>query len=128
MKVAFYTLGCKVNQYETEAMKNLFQKNSYEIVQDFEDADIFIINSCTVTSASDRKTRQMIRKFKKSNQDSIIIITGCYSQNHGEELKNNQDIDIIIGTKEKNKILEITNDYINKHIKHKKVLDFRKKE
>ncbi len=128
MKVAFYTLGCKVNQYETEAMKNLFKKNGFHIVENVDDADIFIINSCTVTSASDRKTRQMIRKFKKNNENSIMILTGCYSQNHREELKNNQNIDIIIGTKEKSKILEITNDYINEHIKHNEVSDFLKNE
>ncbi len=128
MNVAFYTLGCKVNQYETEAMKNLFEKNGFYIVDNSDDADIFIINSCTVTSASDRKTRQMIRKFKKNKENSIMILTGCYSQNHGEELKNNQNIDIIIGTKEKSKILEITNDYINKHIKHKEILEFEKNE
>ncbi len=128
MKVAFYTLGCKVNQYETEAMKNLFKKNGFHIVDNSDNADIFIINSCTVTSASDRKTRQMIRRFKKNNENSIMILTGCYSQNHGEELKNNKNVDIIIGTKEKSKILEITNDYINKHIKHSEIVDFEKNE
>ncbi len=128
MNVAFYTLGCKVNQYETEAMKNLFKKNGYKIVEETENADIFIINSCTVTSASDRKTRQTIRKFGKKNTESIIILTGCYSQNYGEDLKKNLNIDIIIGTKEKSKILEITTDYIKNHIKHDKVKEFQKNE
>jgi len=128
MNVAFYTLGCKVNQYETEAMKNLFKKNGHKIVEETEKADIFIINSCTVTSASDRKTRQTIRKFKKKNTDSIVVLTGCYSQNYGEDLKKNLNIDIIIGTKEKSKILEITNDYIKKHIKHDNVEEFEKNE
>ncbi|MFO7887998.1 MAG: tRNA (N(6)-L-threonylcarbamoyladenosine(37)-C(2))-methylthiotransferase MtaB [Eubacteriales bacterium] len=128
MNVAFYTLGCKVNQYETEAMKNLFKKNGYNIVEETENADIFIINSCTVTSASDRKTRQTIRKFRKKNTESIIIITGCYSQNYGEDLKKDLNIDIIIGTKEKSKILEITTDYIKNHIKHDKVKEFQKNE
>src|SRR6056297_2716116 len=128
MNVAFYTLGCKVNQYETEAMKNLFKKNGYKIVEETEKANIFIINSCTVTSASDRKTRQTIRKFGKKNTESIIILTGCYSQNYGEDLKKNLNIDIIIGTKEKSKILEITTDYIKNHIKHDKVKEFQKNE
>ncbi len=128
MKVAFYTLGCKVNQYETEAMKNLFKKEGFSIVDQSDDTDIFIVNSCTVTTASDRKTRQMIRKFKRKNKNSIMIITGCYSQNHIDELKNNENIDIIIGTKEKNKILEITKDYINSNIKHNDIEDFTKEE
>jgi len=128
MKVAFYTLGCKVNQYETEAMKNLFKNNEFQIVEENNEADVFIINSCTVTSASDRKTRQMIRKFKKSNDSSIMILTGCYSQNHADELKNNENIDIIIGTKEKSKILEITNDFIKNHTKHFKIKEFQRKE
>lgn len=128
MKVAFYTLGCKVNQYETEAMKNLFINNGFQIVEETDEADIFIINSCTVTSASDKKTRQMIRRFKRNNDNSILILTGCYSQNHADDLKKNENIDIIIGTKEKNRILEITNEYINKHIKHDEVKKFLPKE
>lgn len=128
MKVAFYTLGCKVNQYETEAMKNLFKNAGFSIIEEENTADIFIINSCTVTSASDRKTRQMMRRFKKNNSNGILILMGCYSQNHGDELKNNQDVDIIIGTKEKSKVLEITQDYINKKIKHQSVQEFDRKE
>jgi len=79
-KVAFYTLGCKVNQYETQALINIFKDAGYEIVDFSETADIYLINTCTVTSLSDRKSRQMIRRAKKLYSDSIVVVTECYDQ------------------------------------------------
>ncbi|MFS8540544.1 MAG: tRNA (N(6)-L-threonylcarbamoyladenosine(37)-C(2))-methylthiotransferase MtaB, partial [Tissierellales bacterium] len=86
-KVAFYTLGCKVNQYETEAMEEMFRKRGYEIVSFEDKADIYIINTCTVTNLGDRKSRQFIRRAKKLNEDSIVAAVGCYSQIAPEEVE-----------------------------------------
>lgn len=106
-KVAFYTLGCKVNQYETEAMEEIFEKNGYTIVKDDEIADIYVINTCTVTNLSDRKSRQYIRRAKKLNEESIVAVVGCYSQVSPEEVSKIEDVDVIIGTTERNRILEL---------------------
>jgi len=105
--VAFHTLGCKVNQYETEAMEEMFEKNNYLVVDDDEIADIYVINTCTVTNLSDRKSRQFIRKSKKLNQDSLIAVVGCYSQISPEEVENIQGVDVIIGTTERNRVVEL---------------------
>lgn len=80
IKVAFYTLGCKVNQYETNGMIQKFKSNGYDIVDFEEKADIYIINTCTVTNMSDKKSRQMIRRTKEVNSDSIVVAVGCYAQ------------------------------------------------
>ena len=104
-KVKFLTLGCKVNLYETEAMKGLFEKAGYEITES-EDADVFVINTCTVTAMSDRKSRQMIRRAKKKNPKSIVAVLGCYSQVAPEEVAKIEDIDIIMGTTDRTKIVE----------------------
>ena len=104
-KVAFITLGCKVNQYETNAMKQKFIEENYEII-DFEDkADIYVVNTCTVTNMSDRKSRQIIRRAKEKNQKSILVVTGCYAQVAKEELSKIQEIDIVIGNQEKKDII-----------------------
>ena len=79
-KVAFYTLGCKVNQYETESLKKQFVDNRFETAEFEEYADIYVVNSCTVTSIADKKTRNMLRRAKKLNEDSVVIATGCYAQ------------------------------------------------
>lgn len=104
-KVKFFTLGCKVNLYETEAMKGLFENAGYEITES-EDADVFVINTCTVTAMSDRKSRQMIRRAKKKNSESIVAVVGCYSQVSPDEVAQIQDIDIIMGTTDRTKIVE----------------------
>lgn len=118
-KVAFYTLGCRVNQYETEAMAEIFEKNGYEIVN-FEDfSDIYVINTCTVTSIGDKKSRQMIRRAKKNNKDAIVIAVGCYAQVAPDEVSKIEDVDIIIGTDNKSKIL----DYIDEFNQTKKKLN-----
>ncbi|SHG90934.1 tRNA (N(6)-L-threonylcarbamoyladenosine(37)-C(2))-methylthiotransferase MtaB [Tepidibacter thalassicus] len=105
--ISIFTLGCKVNQYETEAMMELFKKSSYEIVDCEEYADIYVINTCTVTNMSDRKSRQFIRRAKKKNPLSIIVVVGCYSQVAPEEILDIEEVNIVMGTNDRNKIVEI---------------------
>ena len=114
MRIGFYTLGCKVNQYETEAMKEKFVAAGHEIVGSLgEDdsllmpADAYIINTCTVTNMADRKSRQFIRRAKKLNPDSIIAVVGCYAQVDPDAVSKIEGVDIILGTNEKSKILEV---------------------
>ena len=110
-KIAFTTLGCKVNMYDTEAMTELFAEKGYEIVE-FEDyADIYVINTCTVTNFGDKKSRQIIRRAKRSNPQGIIVATGCYAQVAPKELEDIEGINIIIGTKDRSKVVEIIEDY-----------------
>ena len=106
-KVIFHTLGCKVNQYETEAMEELFEKNEYAIVSEDEIADIYVINTCTVTNLSDRKSRQIIRRAKKKNKDSIVVVVGCYSQVSPDEVAGIEGVDVVIGTTDRNRIVEL---------------------
>ena len=87
MRVSFLTLGCKVNQYETQALRALFEKEGHQLVSDEEPADVCIVNSCSVTNMADRKSRQMIRKMKKNNPDCIIAVTGCYAQTGTQALE-----------------------------------------
>lgn len=107
-KAAFYTLGCKVNQYETEAMTELFASGGYEIVHFEEKADIYIINTCSVTNMSDRKSRQIIRRAKKNNPKAIIAVTGCYAQTAANEVLSIDGVNLVIGTKGRKSIVEIT--------------------
>ena len=86
MKIAFHTLGCKVNQYETEAMKEQFASAGYEIVNEYDKADVYLINTCSVTGLADRKSRQYIRKMKKKNPQAVVAVTGCYVQVSGDEV------------------------------------------
>ena len=109
-KVAFMTLGCKVNQYETASIKKTFLDNSYEEV-DFESkADVYIVNSCTVTSIADRKTRNFLRRAKRNNPDSLVVVTGCYAQTNGEELSKIEEIDIVIDNTKKDRVYEIVSE------------------
>ncbi|MDO5718801.1 MAG: tRNA (N(6)-L-threonylcarbamoyladenosine(37)-C(2))-methylthiotransferase MtaB [Tissierellia bacterium] len=112
MKVSIMTLGCKVNQYESEAMGELFVKNGHELVED-EVADIYLINTCTVTGLSDRKSRQFISKAKSENKDSIIAVVGCYSQISPDEIEKLGGIDIILGTTERYRIVELCENAID---------------
>lgn len=105
-KVAFYTLGCKVNQYETEAMLEMFKKDGYEQVGSEEFADVYVINTCTVTHMSDRKSRQYIRRMKKKNPDAIIAVVGCYSQVSPEEILEIDEVNLVMGTNERRTIVE----------------------
>lgn len=114
-KVAIYTLGCKVNQYETQAIKEKFIEHGYEIVHEDDYADVYVINTCTVTNLSDRKSRQYIRRSKRINPQSIVIVTGCYAQMSPDEIEAIKDVNLVVGTNEKNNILEYVNELQNKN-------------
>ena len=121
MKVAVYTLGCKVNIYESEYIISLLKKNNYEIVDFDTKADIYIINTCSVTNESDRKDRKIINEAKKKNSDAIIVVMGCYSQVNPDLI----DADIIIGNKDKSKIIDLIEDYIKAKKQIKKIYDLK---
>ena len=112
--VSFYTLGCKVNQYETNAMEQQFIKNNYEIVENTQKADIYVINTCTVTNMAERKSRQMLRRVKEINPSAVLVVCGCYAQVAKNELEQIPEIDIILGINEKNEIVQIVENYIEK--------------
>jgi threonylcarbamoyladenosine tRNA methylthiotransferase MtaB len=105
-RVAFHTLGCKVNQYETESMKELFERADYQVVSDQDMADIYVINTCTVTKLSDRKSRQFIRRAKRKNPDAKVVAVGCYVQVAEEEVAAIEEIDLLLGTGHKQEIVE----------------------
>lgn len=111
-KVAFCSLGCKVNQYETNAMAQKFIEHGYEVVEFDEYADVYIVNTCTVTNVADRKSRQMLRRAKETNKDATLVACGCYAQVAKEELKKIPEIDLIIGNNEKNDIIQIVENHI----------------
>lgn len=113
MKVAFITLGCRVNQYETEAMAEKFIKEGFQVVTHNDVADVYVINTCTVTNMGDRKSRQMISKVKKLNEEAIIAVVGCYSQIASEEISKIDGVDVILGTKNKGEIVYFVNKSIN---------------
>ena len=112
--VSFYTLGCKVNQYETNAMEQQFIKNNYEIVENTQKADIYVINTCTVTNMAERKSRQMLRRVKVINPFAVLVVCGCYAQVAKNELEQIPEIDIILGINEKNEIVQIVENYMEK--------------
>ena len=112
-KVAFLTLGCKVNQYETNGMIQEFQKNGYEIVEFHEKADIYVVNTCTVTNMSDRKSRQMLRQAKKNNSEAIVVAVGCYVQVAKEDVEKLEEIDLVLGTNEKTNIIKYVEEYMS---------------
>lgn len=115
MKVAFHTLGCKVNQYETEAMKEQFVKNGHCIVDENEFADIYVINTCSVTSLADRKSRQYIRRMKKKNPEAVVAVTGCYAQTNKEEVAAVEGVNLVVGTNEKTNIAKYVLKYIEEN-------------
>ena len=118
-KVAFYTLGCKVNQYETNGMTQKFVDSGYKIVDFNEIADIYIVNTCTVTNISDRKSRQMLRHAKEINPNSLIVAVGCYVQVAKKEIEKMDEIDLALGTNEKKDIVKYVEQYINEGKKEK---------
>lgn len=124
--VAIYTLGCKVNQYETEAMTELFLKAGYSIVNHEEFADIYVINTCTVTNLSDKKSRQFIRRSKNKNSEAIIAVVGCYSQVAPDEISAIEEVDIILGTDNRNKIVELCEEFKSERKKVNLVSDIMK--
>ena len=113
-KAALHNLGCKVNAYGTEAMQELLEQNGYEIVPFQEGADIYIINTCTVTNMADRKSRQMIHRAKKMNPDAIVVAAGCYVQAQENSDKIDECIDIVIGNNKKQNLIEILEEYEQK--------------
>ena len=123
--VAFHTLGCKVNAYETMAMEEKFKKAGYNIVDFESEADIYIINTCSVTNMADRKSRQMLHKAKKKNSDAVIVAVGCYVQAVGDKLLEDSSVDIVIGNNLKNDIVNVVSEYVREHKKVAKIIDLK---
>lgn len=113
MKIAFYTLGCKVNQYESQAMSEKAAANGYEIASADEEADIYVVNSCTVTAESDRKTRQAVRRFKRNHPESIVVLTGCMPQAFPQDAERLEQADIVLGNRNNSKLFELINSYFS---------------
>lgn len=109
-KAAFYTLGCKVNQYETEAMAELFADSGYEIKEFTEVADVYVINTCSVTNMGDRKSRQIIRRAKKLNPNAVIAVTGCYAQTAPDEVLAIEGVNLVLGTKDRKNIVTLVEE------------------
>lgn len=109
-KAAFYTLGCKVNQYETEAMAELFAAAGYEICDFNDKADVYVINTCSVTNMGDRKSRRIIRRAKRSNPDAVIAVTGCYAQTAPDEVLEIEGVNIVIGNNDRKNIVNLVED------------------
>lgn len=110
---AFLTLGCKVNSYETEGIKKLFEEDGFQVVEFHEKADVYVVNTCTVTNIADRKSRQMLHKARKMNENAIVMAVGCYAQAAGEQLKEDEAIDIVVGNNRKKDIIKILKAYID---------------
>ena len=122
-RVALHNLGCKVNAYEIEAMQQLLEEAGYEIVPFEPGADIYVINTCTVTNIADRKSRQMLHKAKKMNPDAIVVATGCYAQADTEKLKEDTAVDLILGNNQKTQIVEALEEYEKEHAKQVQVIE-----
>ena len=122
-KVALHNLGCKVNAYEVEAMQQLLENAGYETVPFEEGADVYVINTCTVTNIADRKSRQMLHKAKKMNPDAIVVATGCYAQADTEKLKEDTAVDLILGNNQKTQIVEALEEYEKEHAKQVQVIE-----
>ncbi len=127
-KVAFCSLGCKVNQYETNAMAQKFIEHGYDVVEFNEYSDIYIVNTCTVTSIADRKSRQMLRRAKEFNSNAVVIACGCYAQVAAKEIEKIKEVNLVIGNNEKKDIVEIVKKYIDSYNKQTKVSDVMYKE
>lgn len=122
-KVALHNLGCKVNAYEVETMQQLLEKAGYEIVPFEEGADIYLINTCTVTNIADRKSRQMLHKAKKMNPNAIVVATGCYVQTDTQKLEEDSAVDLILGNNQKTQIVEALEEYEKEHAKQVQVIE-----
>ena len=121
-KAALHNLGCKVNAYEVEAMQQLLENAGYEIVPFEPGADVYLINTCTVTNIADRKSRQMLHKAKKMNPDAIVVATGCYVQTDEGKLDKDEAVDLILGNNQKKQIVEVLEEYERQHKKQKHVI------
>ena len=124
-KVAFYTLGCKVNQYESNAMAQKFLDNGYEICEVNQNPDIVVVNTCTVTNIADRKSRQVLRKVKEENKNSVIVAVGCYVQVAKDKIDEMQEIDLCLGNVEKKDIVKKVEEYIKQNQKEE-IIDVNK--
>ena len=125
MKAAFYTLGCKVNQYETEYMAESLSKAGFEIVEPSQEADYYIINSCTVTATADQKTRQNVRKFKRKHPNSVVILTGCMPQAFPKQAEELIQADIVLSNKSNDDLLDLINKYT---LEHNRIIRIEKHE
>ena len=125
-KVALHNLGCKVNAYEVEAMQQLLENAGYETVPFEEGADVYVINTCTVTNIADRKSRQMLHKAKKMNPNAIVVATGCYAQADTEKLKEDATVDLILGNNQKTQIVEALEEYEKEHARQVKVIEINR--
>ena len=126
-KAALHNLGCKVNAYETEAMQQLLEEAGYEIVPFQEKADVYVINTCSVTNIADRKSRQMLHRAKKMNPDAVVVAAGCYVQAAGEELKKDAAIDVIIGNNKKKDLVPLLDEYFaGKNVDEESLIDIGK--
>ena len=114
-KVALHNLGCKVNSYELEAMQQLLEQAGYEIVPFEPGADVYVINTCTVTNIADRKSRQMLHKAKKMNPDAVVVATGCYVQTDEGKLEKDEAVDLVLGNNQKKNIVEVLTDFEKEH-------------
>ena len=121
-KAALHNLGCKVNAYEVEAMQQLLEEAGYEIVPFEPGADVYVINTCTVTNIADRKSRQMLHKAKKMNPDAIVVAAGCYAQTDTAHLDEDSAVDLILGNNRKKNIVEVLQEYEQKHSKKSDVI------
>ena len=124
--VAFHTLGCKVNTYETEAMQQLMESAGYRCVEFGERADVYIVNTCSVTNIADRKSRQMLHRARKMNEEAIVVAAGCYVESAKNKIDEDLSIDIIVGNNNKNDIVNIINEYLQDKIKNKFIIDINK--
>lgn len=128
MKATFYTLGCKTNQYETQALCEDFKRAGYEIVGEEDFADVYVVNTCSVTRMADRKSRQYIRRMKKQNADSVVIMMGCYPQTNPDETAAIDEADIILGTTDKMRAVALVEEFLKKREKMRLVADKEVKE
>ncbi len=122
-RVGFYTLGCKVSQYETQAIAESFEAHGYEIADFSRECDVYVINTCTVTAEADRKSRQIIRRAKKRNPSAKVLVCGCYSQRSPEEVSSIPDVDAVIGSAGKMKLADIADHLFSQNEKHINVTD-----
>ena len=121
-KVALHNLGCKVNAYEVEAMQQLLEQAGYEIVPFEPGADVYVINTCTVTNIADRKSRQMLHKAKKKNPDAVVVATGCYVQTDEGKLEKDEAVDLVLGNNQKKNIVEVLSEYEAEHQKQAHII------
>ena len=112
MRAAFYTLGCKVNQYESQAMEELFRRRGYEIVPPSQEAELYIVNSCTVTSSGDKKTRQIVRRLRREHPLAVVALTGCLPQTDPHAAEELPEADLVLGTRERRTVVEAVEEYL----------------